>query len=81
MPGLLQPLLDAAVMGFGAAPAAELHLWAGVNLPLALSLATFGLGGCCSWPRRVFWRAGPGFPLLIAAGTGCLWALPVSQPA
>lgn len=64
MPGLLQPLLDAAVMGFGAAPAAELHLWAGVNLPLALSLATFGLGG------GLFLAA----PRLLARGTGLSFA-------
>ena len=43
--GLVQPLVDAAVTGsLGQPRAAGLHLWAGVNLPLALSLVTFALG-------------------------------------
>ncbi|WP_232831498.1 hydrogen gas-evolving membrane-bound hydrogenase subunit E [Pseudogemmobacter bohemicus] len=44
MPGLLQPLLDAVLRGFGLDHAAGLHLWAGGSLPLVLSLATFALG-------------------------------------
>ncbi|RJL01455.1 hydrogen gas-evolving membrane-bound hydrogenase subunit E [Paracoccus siganidrum] len=43
--GLLQPMIDATVTGsLGQTRAAGLHLWAGVNLPLALSAATFALG-------------------------------------
>lgn len=43
--GLLQPLIDRAVEGSLQLPrAAELHLWAGVNLPFVLSLVTFALG-------------------------------------
>ena len=43
--GLLQPLVTAAVTGSLAQDrAAGLHLWAGVNLPFFLSLATFALG-------------------------------------
>ncbi|KFI29829.1 oxidoreductase [Haematobacter missouriensis] len=43
--GLLQPLIDRAVEGSLQLPrTAELHLWAGVNLPFLLSLATFALG-------------------------------------
>ncbi|MFE3836361.1 hydrogen gas-evolving membrane-bound hydrogenase subunit E [Pseudogemmobacter sonorensis] len=43
--GLVQPMVDAAVTGsLGQPRAAALHLWAGVNLPLVLSLATFALG-------------------------------------
>ncbi|MCJ8140355.1 hydrogen gas-evolving membrane-bound hydrogenase subunit E [Falsirhodobacter halotolerans] len=42
---LLAPLVGTAVTGSLAQDrAAGLHLWAGVNLPLALSLATFALG-------------------------------------
>ena len=43
--GLLQPMIGAAVTGsLGQPRAAGLHLWAGVNLPLLLSAATFALG-------------------------------------
>ncbi len=45
MPALIQPLITLAVtQGLGATKAAGLHLWAGVNLPLLLSLMTFALG-------------------------------------
>ncbi|VDC34026.1 hydrogen gas-evolving membrane-bound hydrogenase subunit E [Pseudogemmobacter humi] len=43
--GLVQPFVDAAVTGsLGQPRAAGLHLWAGINLPFFLSLATFALG-------------------------------------
>ncbi|WP_232831665.1 hydrogen gas-evolving membrane-bound hydrogenase subunit E [Pseudogemmobacter bohemicus] len=43
--GLVQPLITVAVTGSLAQErAAGLHLWAGVNLPFFLSLATFALG-------------------------------------
>ncbi|MEM1233071.1 MAG: putative monovalent cation/H+ antiporter subunit A [Pseudomonadota bacterium] len=47
MPGLIQSrLIDPTVVGFmgAAADPKTLKLWAGVNLPLYLSLATFGIG-------------------------------------
>ncbi|MFW6346923.1 MAG: hydrogen gas-evolving membrane-bound hydrogenase subunit E, partial [Halomonas sp.] len=45
VPGLLDPLVEATLAGFGVA-GAEVHLalWHGVNLPLALSLASLLLG-------------------------------------
>ncbi|TLF51566.1 putative monovalent cation/H+ antiporter subunit A [Halomonas urmiana] len=44
-PGLLDPLVAATLAGIGA-PAADVHLslWHGLNLPLALSLASLALG-------------------------------------
>ncbi|MBK4216402.1 DUF4040 domain-containing protein [Paracoccus caeni] len=43
--GLLQPMIEAMLTtGFGRDHAAELHLWAGFNLPFFLSLATFAMG-------------------------------------
>ena len=43
--GLLQPMVDRILTGsLQAERAAGLHLWAGVNLPFLLSLATFALG-------------------------------------
>lgn len=43
--GVVQPMISAAVTGsLGQPRAADLHLWAGVNLALLLSLVTFALG-------------------------------------
>ena len=41
----VQPLIDSVVLtSFAQEKSAGLHLWAGINLPLGLSLATFALG-------------------------------------
>ncbi|MDF3608127.1 proton-conducting transporter membrane subunit [Paracoccus sp. DMF-8] len=60
--GLLQPLIGATLTGSLDQPrAAGLHLWAGVNLPLILSLATFALGTALYLGRAALRR-------IIAAG-------------
>ncbi|NPD16074.1 DUF4040 domain-containing protein [Xinfangfangia sp. D13-10-4-6] len=60
--GLLQPFVSVAVtISLDQPHAADLHLWAGLNLPFALSLATFALGTLICLARDTLRRA-------IAAG-------------